>query len=65
MVFPLGGGLEVLSHARAVCYLPTTAPCRSTELMRTEVRATALGVLAAAGRCGSVAAQFVNGTYKH
>lgn len=55
----------MLSHARAVCYLPTTAPCRSTELMRTEVRATALGVLAAAGRCGSVAAQFVNGTYKH
>ena len=33
----------------------------STELMRTEVRATALGVLAAVGRCGSVAAQFVNG----
>jgi putative MFS transporter len=39
-----------------------TINCLSTELFPTAVRATALGVLAAAGRLGSIAAQFVNGT---
>eukprot|EP01039_Chlorochromonas_danica_P002994 gene2994-3267_t len=39
--------------------------CLSAELFPTPVRATAMGVLAASGRIGAMAGQFVNGTLQH